>query len=242
VEQPFDFNNDMPDANATENLLAEVNHIISFSERREQEILLHHFGPESQIETNRNNRFREARLNQQIDEEQIRRTCVKYRLRFLPSNLYSGTVPFEVVACMKRYEHEQYPTNVKFFVLAPIDFYLKKQQYKSPLLFAEKDSGNYAMLCQWGVPRPWYQQVLRYPFRDMRSLMLSSFTFGLFICITAGFLGLASGITIFHSFLYKVPLFVLSSGAFSTASLIYGLVTRTDFSSDNWNKRYFRKG
>jgi hypothetical protein len=34
----------------------------------------------------------------------MRRTCVKYRLRFLPNSLCSQVVPFEVIVCMKRYE------------------------------------------------------------------------------------------------------------------------------------------
>ena len=232
---------EFPGSRNGEHLLDEVNHIFSFAERREHEVLTLHFGTESTVALSPNHRFREAKQNQQIDEEQLRSTCVKYRLRFLPSTLYSGAVPFEVVACMKRFEHKNYPRQVKFFVLAPVEFYLKKEQYRSPLLFAEEANGMYTMLCQWGVSRPWYQQVLRYPFRDMRSLMISSFAFGLLVCVVAGLLGLANGITPFHSFLYKVPLFVLSAGFFSTGSLIYGLVTRTDFSSDNWNKRYFRK-
>ena len=232
---------EFPSSKNGEHLLDEVNHIFSFAERRENEVLTLHFGAESSVAHSPNHRFREAKQNQQIDEEQLRSTCVKYRLRFLPSTLYSGAVPFEVIACMKRFEHKNYPRQVKFFVLAPVEFYLKKEQYRSPLLFAEEANGMYTMLCQWGISRPWYQQVLRYPFRDMRSLMISSFAFGLLVCVVAGLLGLANGITPFHSFLYKVPLFVLSAGFFSTGSLIYGLVTRTDFSSDNWNKRYFRK-
>lgn len=241
MEAGSDHMNDFSGTDPIEQLLDEVNHIFSFAERREQEVLERHFGAESTVALSPNHRFREARHNQCIDEEQLRHTCVKYRLRFLPSALYSGAVPFEVIACMKRFEHKNYPRHVHFFVLAPVEFYLKKEQYRSPLLFAEEPNGKYTMLCQWGESRPWYQQVLRYPFRDMRSLMISSFAFGFLVCIIAGFLGLANGITLFHSFLYKVPLFVLSAGAFSTGSLIYGLVTRTDFSSDNWNKRYFRK-
>lgn len=241
MEAGSDNKNDFLGNEPGAHLLDEVNHIFSFAERREQEVLERHFGSESTVVLSPNHRFREAHQNQHIDEEQLRRTCVKYRLRFLPSALYSGAVPFEVIACMKRFEHKNYPRQVNFFVLAPVEFYLKKQQYRSPLLFAEESNGKYTMLCQWGESRPWYQQVLRYPFRDMRSLMFSSFAFGLLVCLIAGLLGLANGITLFHSFLYKVPLFVLSAGAFSTASLIYGLVTRTDFSSDNWNKRYFRK-
>ncbi|MFN5371046.1 MAG: hypothetical protein ACK5B6_06235 [Bacteroidia bacterium] len=241
METGSDHSDENQGASAATQLLDEVGHIFSFAERREQEVLCTHFGNGSFVELSPNHRFREAAAGQYFDEDKLRRTCVKYRLRFLPSSLYSGAVPFEVIACMKRFEHKEFPRKLSFYILAPIEFYLKKQQYRSPLLFAEFPDGKYAMLCQWGDPRPWYQEVLRYPFRDMQSLMVSSFTFGFLVCFIAGISGLANGITMFHSFLYKVPLFVLSAGFFSTASLIYGLVTRTDFSSDNWNKQYFRK-
>ena len=84
MEQSFENNQEMQGSGESDILLAEVSHIFSFSERREQEVLLLHFAAESRVELSPNHRFQEALNNQQIDEDQIRRTSVTYRLRFLP--------------------------------------------------------------------------------------------------------------------------------------------------------------
>jgi len=41
------------------------------------------------------------------------------------------------------------------------------------------------------------------------------------------------------SILFKVPIAVLTAGLFSTLGLCYGLVTYTDYSSENWKSVYF---
>lgn len=222
------------------NLFEEVEHIFSFSERREQEVM-RHFGQGAQVATGKNAQFQLAQQNQFFQEEQLKNTCVKYRLRLLSCGLYNGEVPYEVISAIKSYEHRHLGKEINFYILAPSAFFLQDDEYKSPLLFASQGDDKYEMVCQWGKKRPFYSEFLRYPFRDIRSLIISSLITGLTIAICAGMLGLANGDTLFKSILYKVPLIVLTSGSFSTGALIYGLLTRTDFSSDNWNKKYFNR-
>lgn len=222
------------------NLFEEVEHIFSFSERREQEVM-RHFGQGAKVATGKNAQFQLAQTNQFFVEEQLKNTCVKYRLRLLSCGLYSGEVPYEVISAVKSYEHRHAGKEIKFYILAPSAFFLQDDEYKSPLLFASQGDNRYEMVCQWGKKRPFYSEFLRYPFRDIRSLVISSLLTGLTIAICAGLLGLANGDTLFKSILYKVPLIVLTSGGFSTSALIYGLLTQTDFSSDNWNKEYFNR-
>lgn len=220
-------------------LFEEVEHIFAFSERREQQVMAH-FGPEAFVATGKNPRFRNAHQGQIIPEAQIKNSCVKYRLRFLPTALYNGEVPFEVVAAMKHYEHRNHGETASFYILAPAAFFLLEDEYKSPLLFAERKNGQYELICEWGKKRPIYREFLLFPMRDFQSLVISASIFGITVCIIAGLMGIANGSTFFRSMIYKVPLLVLSAGSFSTIALIYGLITHTDFSSDNWNRRYFR--
>jgi len=222
------------------NLLEEVDHIFSFSERRELEVM-RHFGIGASVATGKNAQFKLAQVNQFFKEEQLKNTCVKYRLRLLNSALYSGEIPYEVISVIKSYEHRHPGKEIQFFILAPSAFFLQDDEYKSPLLFASQGPERFEMICQWGKKRPFYSEFLRFPFRDIKSLVISSLVTGLCIAIFAGLLGLANGDTLFKSILYKVPLIILTSGGFSTAALIYGLLTRTDFSSDNWNKEYFNR-
>jgi hypothetical protein len=202
---------------------------------------MHHFGTGARIATGKNAQFKIAQENQLFSEQQLKNTCVRYRLRLLSSRLYSGEVPYEVISAIKSYEHRHPDEQIQFHILAPSAFFLQEDEYKSPLLFASHGSETFEMICQWGKKRPFYSEFLRYPFRDIKSLVISSLITGFTIAVITGLLGLANGDTFFKSILYKVPLLVLTSGSFSTGALIYGLLTRTDFSSDNWNKEYFNR-
>lgn len=226
------------DAALTE-LFNEVQHVLSFSERRDFETLLL-FGPGSSVSSGKNARFKESSSHQYYREDQIRSICVRYRLRFLPIKLYSGEVPYEVVSLIKKHDHIHTEREIQYFILASVSFFLAKDPYAAPLLFASTEDGRYELLCQWGREIPWYIPILKFPYRDFKSMVISSLIFGLTIVVLASLLGFFDTSKIFKSILIQIPVLVLFAGVFSTFALCWGLVSHTDFSSDNWNSRFFK--
>ena len=219
-------------------LLDEVNHVLSFSARRDKETLAL-FGPSSSVASGKNSRFQKSDNHSLSDEEKIRQLCVRYRLRFLSVKLFSGEVPYEVIASIKAYDHQHSERVIQYYILAPSAFFLLRNQYAAPLLFASLGQGHFELICQWGEKLPWYIPLIRYPYRDFRSMVLSSIVFGFFVALLAAFAGILNYDSLFKSILLKVPVLILSSGIFSTTALCYGLATHTDFSSENWNSRFF---
>jgi hypothetical protein len=221
-------------------LLEEVQHVLSFSTRRDQETL-ELFGKGSTAATGKNARFKLSGPHQYYNESQIRSICVRYRLRFLSIQLFAGEVPYEVLSTMKSYVHRHSDVSIVFHILAPTDFFLLKNQYAAPLLFASNSDGQFELICQWGNQLPWFIPIIRYPYRDFRSMVISSLVVGAIVTMIAALNGIMVYDSLFKSILLKIPILVLSSGIFSTLALCYGLVTHTDFSSDNWNSRFFNK-
>jgi hypothetical protein len=219
-------------------LIHEVKSILSFSERREQEVLAH-FSNGASIATGKNSNFKLAGKNRNYTQEDIRDSGIRYRLRFLSSKLYAGVIPIEVINTIKSLEHIHSEEKIELFILAPASFFLLQNQYCDPLLFYKRADGRYQLICQWGSPIPWYRSILRYPYRDFKSLVISALLFGLTVAVFCGLAGFCNDPNLMKSILYKVPIVILSSGVFSTLALCYGLVTYTDFSEDNWNSTYF---
>jgi hypothetical protein len=221
-----------------EELLHEVRGIFLFSERRETQVL-GHFSSGASISTGKNSNFRLAGKNRNYTQDDIRDSGIRYRLRFLPSKLYAGEIPFEVISAIKSLEHMHAEEKIELFILAPASFFLLQNPYSDPLLFYKRADGRFQLICQWGSPVPWYRFILRYPYRDFKSLVISALLFGLVVALCFGMGGLYNNPNLLKSILFKVPVVILSAGIFSTLALCYGLVTYTDFSEDNWNSTYF---
>jgi len=221
-------------------LMEELSLRLNFDERIDRMVLQRHFRFGAEPTNSVNINYSKGRDHLYLSSKQIRSTCVAYRLRFLRSNVYSGPIPYEVIWAIKDIEFRMFPNKPEFYILASQAFFFNKKPKSNPLLFLKKENGTYQLICQWGRKRSVFEKLANFPFRDFKSLVISAFLFGLLCSVLAGVLGLANGDTYFKSILFKVPVFVLCAGAFSTGALIYGLVSRTEFSSENWNKRYFK--
>ncbi|MFN4123722.1 MAG: hypothetical protein ACK4GL_10525 [Flavobacteriales bacterium] len=172
--------------------------------------------------------------------ETIKNTCIKFRLRFLSANLYKGKLPYEAISAIKQFERKIPKEEIEgYHIMAPSEFFQLKDRYSDPLLFAQLKNGKYVLLHKWGSDFEWYTKLLNFPLRDFKSIVISASLLGLLITFVASYFGIANDVNIFKSILLKVPIFVVSTGFFTTIAIIYGLVTYKDFSDDNWNSRYF---
>ena len=145
-----------------------------------------------------------------------------------------------MVSLIKKHDHIHTERDNQYYILASVAFFLAKDPYAAPLLFSLSEDGRYELICQWGNEMPWYIPIIKYPYRDFRSMVFSSLIFGLTVVTLSSLLGHFDTSNIFKSILIQVPILVLFAGVFSTLALCWGLVTHTDFSSDNWNSRFFR--
>ena len=217
-------------------LIEEVQQVLLFSEKRDGEIL-QLFGLGSTVAYKNNGQFERCSSNQFYTLDQIKRLSISYRLRFLTVNYYTGEVPCELIFTLKKFEHEHIDAVISYYILAPLSFFFNRDKFSTPLIFATTDGVRFELICKWGVKTPFYLPIIRYPYRNFKSMIISSILFGCTVAMIFSLAGYLNYDSVFKSILMKVPIIILSSGLFSTFSLCYGLITRTDFSNENWNAR-----
>jgi hypothetical protein len=236
----FDPNDLLNEKSIERDLLNEVEHVLQFSEKRDLEVL-QLFGPGSSVAPIKNARFEDGFENHYFNLDQIKRLSIYNRLRFLPIKYYSGEIPFELIFALKKFEHAREDEEISYYILAPIEFFLIRDKFSTPHIFASTEDGKYELICKWGDKIPFYIPIIRYPYRNFKCMIISAIIFGCFVALIFSVAGYLNYDSVFKSILMKVPIIVLASGMFSTFALCFGLVTRTDFSNENWNARIIRQ-
>lgn len=168
--------------------------------------------------------------------EAIEATCTKFRLRFLESSLFKGEVPAEAIRKVKRIESTTGLRFTKFSIIAPAERFKLKDSTKDPILLAELPNGRFYYIYQWGDDMSWREHLLRYPFRHMGTLALTSITFGALIALLVP-MQFADGKA---EFFYRFFMFSMSSALIMTLAIIIGIMYSKDFSENVWNSKFLR--
>lgn len=79
---------------------------------------------------------------------QIKKTAIKYGLRFLPTRYYAGTVPSNLPSSIREFKKKYKSTD--YYILAPADSFQLQSVPKDPLLFAKLDGNSYYLIRKWG--------------------------------------------------------------------------------------------
>jgi hypothetical protein len=105
--------------------------------------------------------------------DQIQSLCLKFRLRFLPSDLFKGSIPDEAIFKVRRTETLLGKEIPKFFLLAPESVFRLGDANKDPLLFAPLTDGRFLFLHKWGNDlSPWHR-VMAWPLQNPVNLLLT---------------------------------------------------------------------
>ena len=103
--------------------------------------------------------------------EQIKATCIDYRLRFLDSHLYKIPFPEETVTKIKHLENEHSTKLSGFKLMAPSKVFQLKR-YNDPILFAPIGNDYYYLIHKWGNDLQPLRRWLVLPFRTIFHLLL----------------------------------------------------------------------
>jgi len=115
--------------------------------------------------------------------EQIRNTCIKYRLRFLDSQLFKGEIPYEAIIKVKEIEKKHGVIFPEFKILAPTTLFKLEDRNKDPLLFAHIGKEKYLLIYKWGNDMNWYRKILAFPLRTAKFFILTMLVISLLISI-----------------------------------------------------------
>lgn len=161
-----------------QDLMLEVFAILEENQKRRDEIL---------AEINSGNDIPENNLDFVLLETdrifhlaQIRKICIDYRLRFLPSNYFKGGIPEEAISEVRQIEDAHATKIAGFHIVAPTKTFQLKD-YNDPLLFAPIGNGYFYLVHKWGNDlNPW-RKVLVWPFRNLLAFTLVTIALSLLI-------------------------------------------------------------
>ncbi len=121
----------------------------------------------------RQNCIHELDPSRLFDVEDIRKNCVRYRLRFLPAGRFKGAIPREAVYALRQLEARADAPLRGFMIMAPAKRFQLCDGDSDPLLFVPLGNGQYYLVHQWGRElHPW-RAALGWPVRGWLQLTIT---------------------------------------------------------------------
>lgn len=170
--------------------------------------------------------------------EQIKRICIRYRLRFLPTNLFKAEFPYEAIANINELERKLNTKIEDFRIIAPSKAFELENINKDPLLFAQLADGRYYLIHHWGKDLKWYRKILTWPLQNFKTYFIT-----LWILAAALAFGIPSSvmnqISPDSELALRLWLTVHSFIAFMGITFWLALSYEKTFSSLNWESKYY---
>ena len=100
----------------------------------------------------------------------IRKLCIKYRLRFLPTKYFNSSFPIEAINAVKKIEKELNVEISNFMIVAPSKLFKLEDANSDPLLFIPLKNNKFYLVHQWGNDLSWHRRVLTWPLKSFAKL------------------------------------------------------------------------
>jgi hypothetical protein len=115
---------------------------------------------------------------------EIKEVAVNNRLRFLESNYFKNSLPYEAKLKILEIEKKQLKELSNFFVLATYNSFKKSKQHQNCLLFSETNYGNYYLIHNWGNQFIQSRKFLSWPLKNFETLFISLIIISVLITLT----------------------------------------------------------
>ncbi len=166
--------------------------------------------------------------------DQIRETCINYRLRFLDIRYFKGEVPREGISKIKALEKEHGIEIKGFKLMAPSKLF-KLEDKDDPLLFAPIGNGYYYLIHTWGNDLHPLRKMLVWPFKNVINLAAVVVLISMLatLMVPSGLFsksGTAAEFWIIFFFMFK---------SIAAVVIFYGFALGKNFNPAIWNSKYF---
>ena len=150
-----------------ESLLQEVHSILE-EEQKKDDILL---AVVRTSQTHRENQLSRMDPGRVYDVEDIRRTCIRYRLRFLPSGQFKSEIPSRALIALRHTESMAAAPLGGFKIMAPARLFKLEDCNADPILFIPVGGGRYYLVHQWGHEISAVRSAVTWPLRGPWQLL-----------------------------------------------------------------------
>ena len=228
----------MKKVNLFEELIHERNKEINSDELKT--LLKNIWSKEDQIKKSlnkkNNNKFNDLKFDKMVSKnifhkETIKKICIRYRLRFLDSNLFKGYYPKNIIKIIGDLEKKHDSKLNNFMIMAPSKLF-KIKSPDDPILFVPIGNNYYYLIHKWGEEFNYIRKLLVLPFKNIDNLIvfsvLVSVFFSLFVKL---FIPSLTFSEVFILFLFLVKGFIF-------IFFYIFFLTRRNFSESIWNSKY----
>jgi hypothetical protein len=232
----------MRKVNLFEELLSERNKEISSDELKSivKKIWSNHDSKKDQIRISlnkkndyKNNQLKFDKMESKniFHKDTIKKICVRYRLRFLDSNLFKGEYPKNITRIITDLESKHDTSLSNFKIMAPSKLF-KIKSPDDPILFVPIGNDYFYLVHKWGKEFNKLRKLMVLPFKNIDNLTIFSILVSVFFAL-AGKLVMPS---LTSSEVFILFLFLVKGFIFIFFYMFF--LTRRNFSESNWNSKY----
>jgi hypothetical protein len=232
----------MRKVNLFEELLSERNKEISSDELKSivKKIWSNHDSKKDQIRISlnkkndyKNNQLKFDKMESKniFHKDTIKKICVRYRLRFLDSNLFKGEYPKNITRIITDLESKHDTSLSNFKIMAPSKLF-KIKSPDDPILFVPIGNDYFYLVHKWGKEFNKVRKLMVLPFKNIDNLTIFSILVSIFFAL-AGKLVMPS---LTSSEVFILFLFLVKGFIFIFFYMFF--LTRRNFSESNWNSKF----
>jgi len=232
----------MKKVNLFEELLSERNKEISSDELKSilKKIWITHDSKKDQIRISlnkkNNDKYNQLKFDKMeskniFHKDTIKKICVRYRLRFLDSNLFKGEYPKNITRIITDLESKHDTSLSNFKIMAPSKLF-KIKSPDDPILFVPIGNDYFYLVHKWGKEFNKLRKLMVLPFKNIDNLTIFSILVSIFFALVGKLVMpslTSSEVFILFLFLVKGFIFIFFYMFF---------LTRRNFSESNWNSKY----
>ena len=232
----------MRKVNLFEELLSERNKEISSDELKSivKKIWSNHDSKKDQIRISLNKKNDDKNNQLKFDKMEsknifhkntIKKICVRYRLRFLDSNLFKGEYPKNITRIITDLESKHDTSLSNFKIMAPSKLF-KIKSPDDPILFVPIGNDYFYLVHKWGKEFNKLRKLMVLPFKNIDNLTIFSILVSVFFALVGKLVMpslTSSEVFILFLFLVKGFIFIFFYMFF---------LTRRNFSESNWNSKF----
>ncbi|RMB57661.1 hypothetical protein EAX61_11150 [Dokdonia sinensis] len=165
--------------------------------------------------------------------DQIRETCIRYRLRFLDTKYFKGKYPQAAVAEIKYLENVHETALDGFKIIAPSKMFVLEKS-DDPLLFAPMGNDYYYLVHKWGNDLHPLRRWLMWPYKSFENLIFAVFL----VSMVATFLIPDGLFAKEQSFSQDVMVFFFMFKSIAAVVIYYGFAAGKNFNPAIWNNKF----
>ena len=176
-------------------------------------------------------KFDEMETKNIFHKDTIKNICVRYRLRFLDSNLFKGDYPKNITKIISDIEKKHDTKLINFMIMAPSKLF-KIKSPDDPILFVPIGNDYYYLIHKWGEEFNYLRKLLVLPFKNIDNLTV----FSVLVSVFFAFLGKLFIPSLTFSEVFILFLFLVKGFIFIFFYTFF--LTRKNFSESIWNSKY----